>query len=404
MAVREGAQEAPRTAAAYKPIAIRAQVLRWWLAAGVVVNATVTVLNAIHLTILDADGFSGNEAVVASDERLAVGGAALLATFLVSTVLWLTWFHRAYRNLPSLAPIGLRYGTGWAVGAWFVPILNLFRPKQIANDIWRGADPEPPESGGWTDRPVAPVVHWWWVSWLVAGVLGNVSARLLGDARTLGEERAAVLVDIAAGISFVVAGVLAMVVVRAVTEREAGRAAAVLGADRDADRLQTSRRARDRRMPAVAVFTLVGAAALVISVAVAAGTISDSDRDATGSVSEKTPVSVFELRSNDCINSLGDSGTVMRAVEVVPCAQRHKAEVVSTFNLPEGDFPGMNAVGSRAERGCSAALENATPPRRNGPTLFYLHPTGQSWSLGDREVTCIAEYEKPVRGSLRSGP
>src|SRR5215213_2684690 len=29
-----------------------------------------------------------------------------------------------------------RYGTGWALGSWFVPILNAWRPKQIINDIW----------------------------------------------------------------------------------------------------------------------------------------------------------------------------------------------------------------------------------------------------------------------------
>ena len=36
----------------------------------------------------------------------------------------------------------LRYGTGWAIGAWFIPIFNLFRPKQIANDIDRASAPD----------------------------------------------------------------------------------------------------------------------------------------------------------------------------------------------------------------------------------------------------------------------
>jgi uncharacterized protein DUF4328 len=260
----------PQPVARYKPIAVRAHVLRWWLAAGVAVGAVVTVLNAIHLSILDADSFAGSEAVAASDDRLAAGGAALVATFLVSTLLWLAWFHRAYRNLESLEPIAPRFGTGWAVGAWFVPILNLFRPKQIANDIWRGTDPEPPRGRAWTDRPVAPLVHWWWVSWLVASVLGNLSARLLSDARTLGQERAAVLLDIAAGISYVVAGVLAVLFVRAVTEREAARAVAVAGAETDAERVRADREGGSRRRLATVALSLAGAAALVLSVALAA--------------------------------------------------------------------------------------------------------------------------------------
>jgi hypothetical protein len=388
---------------AYKPIAIRAHVLRWWLAAGIVVDAAVTVLSAIHLSVLDADGFAGSDAVAASDDRLAVGGAALLATFLVSAVIWLFWFHRAYRNLESFAPVGLRFGTGWAVGAWFVPILNWFRPKQIANDIWRGTDPQPSPQQGWTDRPVAPLVHWWWASWLVASLLGNVSARMIGEARTLAEERAAVLIDIAAGVSYVAAGVLALLFVRAVTEREAARAA-VLGAERDAERVRIGRKGRDRRRPAVVALTLVGAAAIVVSVAVAAGSISNSDRDATGQVPEKGPVGVYELRPGDCINGLAEAQSEIRAVEAVPCGQPHEAEVISSFQLPEGDYPGERPVLVRAERRCNSELLEVAPPARNGPGTFFLHPTRQSWSLGDREVTCIGIYDRQVRTTLRSRP
>jgi hypothetical protein len=147
----------------------------------------------------------------------------------------------------SFGSVAMRFGTGWAVGAWFVPILNLFRPKQIANDIWRGTDPEQAQAGRWTEPPVAPLVHWWWAAWLVANLLGNLSFRLINDARTLDAERTAVAVDIAAGISYVVAGVLALRFVRAVTEREAARAAAAHGAKADAERVRTAREGRGRR-------------------------------------------------------------------------------------------------------------------------------------------------------------
>ena len=56
--------------------------------------------------------------------------------FIATGVFFLFWFHRAYRNLPALGG-DRRYGTGWAIGSWFVPFLNAWRPKQIVNDIWR---------------------------------------------------------------------------------------------------------------------------------------------------------------------------------------------------------------------------------------------------------------------------
>jgi Domain of unknown function (DUF4328) len=388
---------APVRRPGYKPIAIRAHILSWWLVAGILVNAGVAVLSAIHLSILDPDSFAGTDAVVASDERLAIGGAGLLATFVVSTILWLAWFHRAYRNVESFGSIVMRFGTGWAVGAWFVPILNLFRPKQIANDIWRGTEPEPPP--GWHQLPVAPLVHWWWAAWLAANVLGNLSFRLLDDARTLDAERTAVAVDIAAGISYVVAAVLALRFVRAVTEREAARAAAIHGAEDDAQRVRTAREGRGRRRVATVAFTLVGAAALVASVAVAAGSLSSNERDAAGEASEPRAVSVFELRGGDCLNGL-DEAAEIRAVEVVPCEGAHQAEVLSEIRVRGGDFPGMAALTSQAERRCGARLVAAAPPRRNGPLPFFLHPTRQSWALGDRLITCIATFEVPMRGAL----
>jgi hypothetical protein len=35
----------------------------------------------------------------------------------------------------------MRWSAGWAIGAWFVPVLSLVRPKAILNDIWRASDP-----------------------------------------------------------------------------------------------------------------------------------------------------------------------------------------------------------------------------------------------------------------------
>ena len=56
-------------------------------------------------------------------------------TYLATITGFLVWFHRAYTNLHSLGMEPLRLRAGWAVGGWFVPILNLVRPKQIMSDI-----------------------------------------------------------------------------------------------------------------------------------------------------------------------------------------------------------------------------------------------------------------------------
>ena len=94
-----------------------------------------------------------------------LGGRARAAR----TALFLRWFYAAYGNLPLLSAGSPRFKRGWAIGAWFVPILNLFRPKQIANDIWRGSDPQlsPGASPDWSGGSLPGLYALWWGGWIV---------------------------------------------------------------------------------------------------------------------------------------------------------------------------------------------------------------------------------------------
>ena len=105
-----------------------------------------------------------------------------------------------------------------------MPFLNLWRPKQISNDIWRATDPGlPRQATGWQDNGVHGLIHWWWAIWIVAGILGNISTRVYLDAETLSEQLGASAVAIVADVVFIVAAVLAILVVRAITIRQEER-------------------------------------------------------------------------------------------------------------------------------------------------------------------------------------
>ncbi|PZS12734.1 MAG: hypothetical protein DLM64_04540 [Solirubrobacterales bacterium] len=89
--------------------------------------------------------FAADEASAhASDNQTALAAIFELGTLLVTAGGFLVWFYRAYSNLPLLGVKHMRYRTPWAVGAWFIPVLSIFQPKQMANDIWRGSHPEDP--------------------------------------------------------------------------------------------------------------------------------------------------------------------------------------------------------------------------------------------------------------------
>jgi hypothetical protein len=121
---------------------------------------------------------------------------------------------------------GLRYASAWAAGGWFVPLLNLFRPKQVANDIWRASDPQL-RSDGWHGRDVSPWLHWWWAFWVAGGVFGNQAAFAQMQADTVSEQFRASSLAMVADILFALGAAFAIAVVSVVTLRQEARAQAM---------------------------------------------------------------------------------------------------------------------------------------------------------------------------------
>ena len=60
-----------------------------------------------------------------------------LFTFhLVVEVLFFFWVYYTNKNCREFAR-NMLYYPGWAVGCFFIPILNLFRPYQVMQEIWK---------------------------------------------------------------------------------------------------------------------------------------------------------------------------------------------------------------------------------------------------------------------------
>ncbi|MGE0606455.1 MAG: DUF4328 domain-containing protein [Pirellulales bacterium] len=130
---------------------------------------------------------SEEEANVNDTREVAIGVFQIILQIALIVVL-LMWFHRVHSNLPALGAAGLQYTPGWAVGAWFVPILNLFRPIQIAGEIWRASDPENIRHSDpryWKNQPGSALLVLWWSGWIISNIVSNVSARAAIGAETV---------------------------------------------------------------------------------------------------------------------------------------------------------------------------------------------------------------------------
>src|SRR5262249_9733732 len=105
---------------------------------------------------------------------------AYWALFLTAGVAWLVWFYQAHKNLPGLGAQGLRSSPGWAVGSFFVPILALFWPYQVAQEIYKASSPDAWLEDGfaWRDEPRSYLIGFWWLFWLVWVVVGQIAVQM----------------------------------------------------------------------------------------------------------------------------------------------------------------------------------------------------------------------------------
>ncbi|MDQ3759264.1 MAG: DUF4328 domain-containing protein [Actinomycetota bacterium] len=161
-----------------------------------------------------------------SDDRVATTAIIYLVALVLSAITFLLWYSRAYRNTIAMGVTRPRYGTRWAVAYWFIPIVSLFRPKQVMNDIWRGSEPDMPSPvGGVESRPVSPLLHWWWAFWILSIFIGNYAARVSFSPEVLSAEelRSEAVAYVVTDIADVIAVPLAIAVVVVVTRRQEAR-------------------------------------------------------------------------------------------------------------------------------------------------------------------------------------
>lgn len=86
------------------------------------------------------------------------------AAYLAAGVLFICWLNQLARSDRITRP-ELRWSEGWAIGSWFTPVINLWVPAVIVNDVRRAGNRrrnEPEDAG-------SPLMRWWWAAFLAAG-------------------------------------------------------------------------------------------------------------------------------------------------------------------------------------------------------------------------------------------
>jgi hypothetical protein len=111
--------------------------------------------------------------------------------------------------------------------------------------------------------------------------------------------------------------------------------------------------------------------------------------------------SYTSLKTGDCFNP--QHGALSGRVSKVSCANSHKDEVVGTFYLPDGSYPGESGLSSAADRQCSDLAQAFVGPAPAGVGLAWEGPNRSDWDGGTRKMVCAVENTDGSRrtGSLR---
>lgn len=113
---------------------------------------------------------------------------------------------------------------------------------------------------------------------------------------------------------------------------------------------------------------------------------------------------IFALGVGDCFNDEFQAGGEADSVPQVPCDEPHDNEVYFAADLPDEDWPGVDAVIATAQEWCDTEFAGfvGIPATDSELVGWPVYPTEESWDrLDDREVLCaVSDMNAQTTGSL----
>ena len=156
---------------------------------------------------------------------------AMFAQYLALVIAFFMWIYRAHKNLPALGATGLEFSPKGAVGWYFAPLFNLFKPYQVMREIYNASDPNDAPTGGdiWRSYNSPVLLKLWWGLFVLMNMFTNSSTRLNFSAETPVDFQAASMVSIVSKSIAIAAYLPAIWLVWSVNRRQTIRAAILVG-------------------------------------------------------------------------------------------------------------------------------------------------------------------------------
>jgi len=181
-----------------------------WLTANCVVEAASVVFYMLLLLSLDGVSLLDSRDLEGLEGLLSI---CWLGSLLFTAIWFIAWLYRAYGNALAMGARS-HWSQGWAIGGWFVPLMNLIVPFQIVAAVRRNAEAMAGRRTG------GQLEVCWWSAWLAGNVVEMVAVRMMEHGQSVGELMLMVSLTLVGALLQLFAGICAIAMVRRLTSMQ----------------------------------------------------------------------------------------------------------------------------------------------------------------------------------------
>jgi hypothetical protein len=202
------------------------------------VDAAALVVDALQYRLIEGavHGKQPPQALAALYDSLEwMVGLVQIVLLIATAVAFCIWTFRAYKNLKRLRVGGLQHSPGWAVGYFFIPIVQWYKPSVVFVEMWKASDPKAPidDPAAWQTSSSGALIGPWWICWIVSNLISSWSARLSFSTvnPSLKELQTQVTFVALSDALSILAGLFAILVVKGIQDRQSRKYHLVLAGE-----------------------------------------------------------------------------------------------------------------------------------------------------------------------------
>jgi hypothetical protein len=110
----------------------------------------------------------------AADRISAATAVGYLIIQLAAATMFVVWLWRVRRNAEVLCAAPHRRARGWVIWSWICPVVNLWFPFMILDDVHRASRPgNAPDLGALWTVPRSRLLGAWWALWLAGLIIAR---------------------------------------------------------------------------------------------------------------------------------------------------------------------------------------------------------------------------------------